>query len=102
MNLNQICMKKSIFILALLFAFAQTYANTNSLEGQHSLVETEVKTSDDPLDSYQCSVTASGTATTSEGEIINLTITVVGPCDSSLAGIMRAAIAKARGIIAEM
>lgn len=49
-----------------------------------------------------CSVTSSGTATTSDGTVISLTLTVTGNCDSSLAQDMRDAIAAARAEIAQM
>lgn len=51
---------------------------------------------------YKCSVTSRGTATTMDGTILTLTITVTGPCDSRLAGRMRDAIATVRAEIAKI
>lgn len=95
-------MIKNLFLLALLFAFAQSFANNNNWKVENTTSQIERNDKNESLEVFQCSVTASGTAKRSNGSVVNLTITVTGPCDSSLADKMRSAIAKARGVFAKM
>lgn len=85
-----------------MFAFAQSYANTNDGDIKTSDSQTETNSQNENLEIFQCSVSSSGTARLSDGTTVELTITVTGPCNSSLAGKMRSAIAQARSDMAEM
>lgn len=53
-------------------------------------------------DAVECSLTASGTVTASNGTVIHTTLTVTGPCDSSLAYKMIDAIEKLREDVSQM
>ena len=53
-------------------------------------------------EAVECSLTASGTVTASNGTVIHTTLTVTGPCDSSLAYKMIDAIEKLREDLSQM
>ncbi|SFR53326.1 hypothetical protein SAMN04490243_2696 [Robiginitalea myxolifaciens] len=53
---------------------------------------------DIPLQPEECSVTATGWVESAEYGSFQTTLTVTGPCDSSLADILRQAIADLRGL----
>jgi hypothetical protein len=94
-----------IFTAVLLMTSVSGFANNTGLNEtteteKKVIVKTEKKS--EQLAIYECSVTSSGTATTSDGTVVNLTLTVTGPCDSSIAQMMRDEIAKVRAEMAQI
>lgn len=97
---------KKIFMVA--FLSISTFGFANNIEhlktpnaDKNQTLKNNIKQSQKVIDD-ECSVTSSGTATTSDGTVVNLTLTVTGPCDSSIAQIMRDEIAKVRADMAQI
>ena len=100
-------MNKVFGIFMTLFLVSSVSSFANNVELPETITVKKVVTVKDVNMSQQiafdgCSVTASGTVTTSDGTVLNLTITVTGPCNASIAQIMRDEIAKIRAEIAQI
>ena len=92
-----------IFTVLLLFSTNGLASNINlpeTVDLEKTIVKTNEKESEQ-LKLDDCSLTASGTVMMGDGTTLQLTITDEGPCDASLAQIMRKTIAKVREAITQ-
>ncbi len=79
-----------LFLLCFSISFAHDKNESKTTENKK--IEEVVK----EKSNYECSVTSSGVIHSAEYGDIPMTLTVTGPCDSSLAQIMRDKIAEIR------
>jgi hypothetical protein len=90
-------MKKTIFVVILLFVVSISFAkNNNSTEATEKKEEKTIVIKIKTYNGETCSVTSSGIIHSAEYGDIPMTLTVTGPCDASLAQIMRDKIAEIR------
>lgn len=94
-----------IFIALFLVSSVSGFANNVELSETISVEKTLAVKNENASQQLlfdECSVTSSGTATTSDGTVVNLTITVTGPCNASIAQKMRDEIRKLRAEISQI